>query len=149
MQSFCLNKTVLHIPAAVLLNVMLELLLPFNQVVSAGVTYCSTPDLPGSILAADDLHLLVYELLDVCAEWYPLGLQLNVKTKTLDRIRRQIPNPRDQLQEMLKVWLITSDKPSWNTLTDALRSRSVGASQLADHLETKYCLVEDMQESKR
>ena len=100
------------------------------------------------MLTSDDLDLLVYELLDVSAQWYPLGLQLKVRTKTLERIRRQIPNPRDQLQEMLKVWLITSDKPSWNTLTDALRSRSVGASQLASVLEAKYCLVEDMQESK-
>ena len=82
------------------------------------------------------------EVLDVSAQWYHLGLQLKVRTGTLDRIRTQFHDPRDQLLEILKTWLITSDKTSWKTLTDALRSRSVGASQLAGVLMTKYCLVE-------
>ena len=81
-------------------------------------------------------------------KWYHLGLQLNFRVKKLDDIRVQFHNPRDQLLEMLKTWLTTSDKPRWKSLTDALRSRTVGASQLAGLLETKYCLVEDMQESK-
>ena len=96
----------------------------------------------------DDLRLLLEELLDVRTQWYLLGLQLKMRVEILDRIRRELPNPRDRLLEMLKTWLTTAVKPSWKTLTDALRSRSVGESQLADHLETKYCLVEDMQESK-
>ena len=61
------------------------------------------------------------------AQWYQLGLQLKVKTGTLDRIRAQFSDPRDQLLEMLKTWLTTSDNTSWKTLTEALRSRSVGA----------------------
>ena len=82
------------------------------------------------------------EVLDVSAQWYHLGLQLKVRTGTLDRIRTQFHDPRDQLLEMLKIWLTTSDNTSWMTLTDALRSRTVGASQLAGVLETKYCQVE-------
>ena len=65
-----------------------------------------------------------------------------MRISTLDGIRIQFQSPRDQLLEMLKVWLTSRDNPSWKTLTDALRSRSVGASQLAGVLETKYCLVE-------
>ena len=76
------------------------------------------------------------------AQWYPLGLQLKVKTGTLDRIYAQFHDPRDQLREILKTWLNTSDNTSWTALTDALRSRSVGAHLLASILETKYCLVE-------
>ena len=75
--------------------------------------------------------------------WYTLGLQLQVRISMLDSIRMQFQNPRDQLLEMLKVWLTASDKTSWKTLADALRSRSVGASQLARVLETKCCLVEE------
>ena len=90
----------------------------------------------------DDLGQVMEEVLDVSAQWYHLGLQLKVRTGTLDRIRTQFHDPRDQLLEMLKTWLTTSDNTSWKTLTDALRSRSVGASQLAGVLETKYCLVE-------
>ena len=76
-------------------------------------------------------------------QWYHLGLQLKVTIGTLDRIRSQFTDRRDQLLEMLKTWLTTSDNTSWKTLTDALRSRSVGTSQLASVLETKYCLVEE------
>ena len=43
---------------------------------------------------------------------------------------------------MLSAWLTTGDNPSWKTLVDALRSRIVGASQLAATLEAKYCPVE-------
>ena len=76
------------------------------------------------------------------AQWYHLGLQLKVRTGTLDNIQAQFPDPKRQLLEMLKTWLTTSDNTTWKTLTDALRSRSVGASQLAGVLETKYHQVE-------
>ena len=79
-------------------------------------------------------------------KWYTLGLLLKVSTRTLDRIVISFSDPKRQLREMLKTWLTTSDNPSWKTVTDVLRS--VGTSQLADDLEAKYCLVEDMHESK-
>ena len=96
----------------------------------------------GNKLTLDDLGQVMEEVLDVSAQWYHLGLQLKLRTGALDRIRTQFHDPRDQLLEMLKTWLTSSDNTSWKTLTDALRSRSVGASQLAGALETKYCLVE-------
>ena len=83
------------------------------------------------------------EVLDVSTQWYHLGVQLKVRTGTLDRIRTQFHDPRDQLLEMLKTWLTTSDNTSWKTLTDALRSRSVGASQLASVLKMKCCVLEE------
>ena len=83
------------------------------------------------------------EVLDVSAQWYHLGLQLKVRIGTLDRIRTQFSDPRDQLLEVLKTWLTTSDNTSWKTLTDALRSRSVEASQLASVLKTKCCMLEE------
>ena len=84
-------------------------------------------------------------VLDASAQWYNLGLRLKVRTGTLDRIRTQFPDPNDQLREMLKAWLSTSDNPTWKTLTDSLRSRSVGASQLASDLETKCCPVNEIE----
>ena len=79
------------------------------------------------------------------AEWYDLGLQLKVRTADLNSIRAQIgtPNCKIQLREMLNVWLRTGDDPCWEALTDALRSRSVGANQLAGTLKQKCCLVEE------
>ena len=103
--------------------------------------------LSGNKLTSDNIGCVLEEVLDVSAKWYRLGLQLKVRIGTLDSIRTQFQDPKDQLLEMLKTWLTSSDNTSWKTLTDALRSRSVGASQLAGVLETKYCLVEVMDTS--
>ena len=76
------------------------------------------------------------------ADWYDLGLQLKVRIGTLKSIRAEFSAPKHHLREMLNAWLTTGDNPNWKTLTDALRSRMVGASQLAATLETKYCSFE-------
>ena len=90
----------------------------------------------------DDLVCVLEEILDVSADWYDLGLQLKVRIGTLKSIRTEFSAPKHQLREMLNAWLTTGDNPNWKTLIDALRSRMVGASQLAAALETKYCPVE-------
>ena len=117
---------------------MLQFLLPRLP------SYYSTPDLPGNKLTLDDLGLLLEELLVAHTKWYALGLLLRVRVEILERIRRMLSNTV-QVREMLNAWLTTADNPSWKTVTDALRS--MGASQLADDLEAKYCLVEDMHTS--
>ena len=91
----------------------------------------------------DDLGLLLDELVNVGMSWYRIGLHLRVRIGTLDKIRTQFPDPRDQLLEMLKTWLTTSDSTSWKMLIDALRSPGVQKSKLAGELETKYCLMEE------
>ena len=83
------------------------------------------------------------EVLDISAEWYDLGLQLKVRTGTLDRIQADFTAVKHQLREMLKAWLTTGDIPNWRTLIVALRSQMVGASQLAALLERKYCPVQE------
>ena len=90
----------------------------------------------------DDLVCVMEEILDVSADWYDLGLQLKLSIGTLKSIRAEFSAPKHQLRETLNAWLTTGDNPSWKTLIDALRSRMVGASQLATVLETKYCPVE-------
>ena len=76
-------------------------------------------------------------------KWYPLGIYLRVRIGTLDRIKVQFRDPRDQLREMLKTWLTTSDNPSWEMLIDALNSPGVQDFMLADFLEAKYCLMKE------
>ena len=96
----------------------------------------------------DDLGLLLEELLDIHVRWYNLGLQLNLKPGTLETIRAQFSDFRDQLREMLNTWLCTSNNTSWKALTNALKSPTMGESQLAGGLETKYCQMEDLHERK-
>ena len=86
--------------------------------------------------------------MDLSAQWYLLGLQLTVKIGTLDNIQAQFSDPKRQMLEMLKTWLSTSDNTTWKILTNALRSQSVGAGQLANELEKKYCLVKKTEEGK-
>lgn len=90
-------------------------------------------------MTSDDLRYVLEELVDKSVPWYQLGLQLGVTTGRLDRIREQFSDPRDLLMKMLKTWL-KGPNCLWNILVEALRSRSVGASRLAEDLETKYCL---------
>ena len=94
-------------------------------------------------MTPNDLGEVLEEILDISAQWYQLGLQLKLKTGTLDSIQTQFSDPKRQLLEMLKTWLTTSENTSWKALTDALRSRSVGASQLAGVLEAKYAPVKE------
>ena len=112
-------------------------------------TYDSTLDISGNKLTLDDLRLLLEELVDMHVRWCNLGLQLRVRPETLETIRVQFSDSRDRLREMLRTWLITSDNTSWKTLTNALRSPTMGESQLAGVLDTKYCRTEDMVESKQ
>ena len=94
-------------------------------------------------LTPNDLGEVLEKILDISAKWYQLGLQLKVKIGRLESIQVQSSDPEYQLLEMLKTWLTTSENASWKILTDALRSQSVGASQLAGVLQAKYCLVEE------
>ena len=76
------------------------------------------------------------------AEWYDLGIQLNVRPDALDAIRAEFSAPKHCLREMLKAWLITGDNPSWESLVVALRSKVVAEHRLAACVEKKYSLVE-------
>ena len=113
--------------------------------------YYFTLDLPGNLLTLNDLGLLLEELMDVYQKWYLLGLKLGVSVQTLDRIRTQFPDSRDQLLEMLKTWLTNSDNTRWETLIDALRSRGVGENGLSQNLLMKCWQMEETEvhESKR
>lgn len=96
----------------------------------------------GEVLTLNDLRCVLEEVLDVSAQWYILGLQLKVRIGTLDCIQVQFPDPKHKLLEVLKTWLTTGDNTNWKTLIDTLRSRSIGACQLAGVLEIKYCQME-------
>ena len=96
-----------------------------------------------------DLGQVLEELMGMCRQWYYLGLQLKVRTETLDTIKAQFSDSTRLLLEVLKTWLTDSDNTSWKTLTDALRRRSVGERGLADHLVSKYKVEEtEVHESK-
>ncbi len=79
------------------------------------------------------------ELLKVSADWYNIGLALNMSSGTLDAMEGPYKRPRDCLRDMLKEWLSTSPDPSWEGLIAALRHPVVGKETLARQLEAKHC----------
>ena len=87
-----------------------------------------------------DLGCVLEEVIDAQAEWYNVGLKLQVRPGTLDGIKLQYHNPKDALREMLKEWLkMANPRPTWKALVNALGSRAVGKVKMATELEHKYC----------
>ena len=97
--------------------------------------------LAGQQLSVDDLHVVMKELNDVRANWYSIGVQLEVSVGTLKAIKEQyLNNPSDCLREAFTTWLKSSTPHStWSKIVDALRSSTVVESRLAADLEQKYC----------
>ena len=84
-----------------------------------------------------EVHEAVYE---ARTKAYDIGLKLKVPVDTLDSIEDQYRVPGDKLREVLKTWLRTAPKPTWQDILDALRSRVVGQPKLARDIEAKYKL---------
>lgn len=68
--------------------------------------------------------------------WFDLGLVLRLAQPQLKEIRQNYrENVSDCRREMLSSWLRKEPKvthPSWKTLTEALQTKLVGNSSLAD-----------------
>ena len=92
-----------------------------------------------SRLSINDLGAVWEAAFESRTKSYDIGLILKVPVDTLDSIAAQFDAPREKLREILKVWLKTATKPTWQAILDALRSPIVGESSLATNIEAKYC----------
>ena len=92
-------------------------------------------------LGVDDLGDVLEETLSSSTKWYKIGLRLKVPVAKLDGIRREFSDQEDCLCEMLKEWLkgTAETRQTWEVLIEALKSQTVGETQLANQLEMKYC----------
>ena len=87
-----------------------------------------------------DLPFLHHELHQVSHKWFPLGVQLHVPIETLKCIETEHNQMSRCLLEMLTVWLkCMNPPPTWNILTEALKSPPVGERLLAQQVRDKYC----------
>jgi len=78
------------------------------------------------------------EIFPCRAKWYNLGLQLQVDVGTLDCFKAQYGDPGDQLREVVRTWLTTSENPTWGAMAEALQSLVIGEAQLAKKLQQKH-----------
>ena len=94
------------------------------------------------VLEESDLDVVASELDAVSSKWYTLGNELLYKSflKDLDFIHTQhSQNPEVGLRHMLRKRMVHY-ATTWRDIAAGVRSS--GDSQLADHLETKYCSSE-------
>ena len=84
----------------------------------------------------DDLASVRRAVWDGRAKWYDIGLELGLKSGTLDAIQQTNQNNTDIcIRATLKEWLSRSDlRPSWSSLASSLRAPPVGLSHLAERL---------------
>lgn len=99
-------------------------------------------DVPAtSKLNGDDLCDVLEAVHDAHSQWHGIGLQLRLPPPTLEGIEKEYSNSKDMLREMLKHWLKqVTPMPSWVTLIEALRSKTVNEQGLAEELEKKHIL---------
>ena len=88
-------------------------------------------------LTINDLGMVCEAVYEARTKAYEIGLILRVPVDTLESIEDQYRVPGDKLREVLKTWLRTAPKPTWQDILDALRSRMVGQPKLASDIEAK------------
>ena len=96
------------------------------------------------------LKELLNELHTVRANWYSIGLQLDIPHTTMDCLKQNHSDPSDLMREVLKYWLDTAvdPRPSWEAVVAALRSPVVDKKCIAEKLESMYCAsVQHVKES--
>ncbi|XP_064387214.1 uncharacterized protein LOC135335601 isoform X2 [Halichondria panicea] len=84
------------------------------------------------------------------ADWFDLGIMLDLPFETLEAMEKDHRTSRDRFTAMLEVWLQSSPNPTWSDLVKALRSPRIGHHDIADEIEDKYSKSDDfsVQESK-
>jgi len=93
------------------------------------------------LLEEFDLDLVASELDAVSSKWYTLGEHLGMHSNGLNFIHTEYShNKKLCLREMLRESTCNYCTTTWSDIVAGLRSS--GDSQLADHLETKYCSSE-------
>ena len=95
---------------------------------------------PSGMLSINDLHKVKEATLEARAKWYDCGLALGLTAGTLDAIRKTCHGDCDDCYtEFLKEWLKTAyPPPTWNALSIALKSPSVGYRELAEKLGSRH-----------
>ena len=82
--------------------------------------------------------MLCEAMFEARTKCYDIGVMLKVSVVTLYSIMTQYDDPGDKLREVLKTWLRTAPKPTWQDIVDALKSPVVDELRLARDIEAKY-----------
>jgi len=98
----------------------------------------STEPHTGASLGVADLKTILNDIAPCRAEWFNLGIQLQVDTGTLKAIELKCKAPADQLREVVMAWLQSTKNPTWGAMIEALKSPIIDETRLASELQQKY-----------
>ena len=86
-------------------------------------------------LGIKDLHEVLEAVFEVRSSWFSFGLALGIDEPTLQSTSVACrDNPEACLREVLSVWLKNFQKPTWDDIVIALRSRIVGYKHVANNI---------------
>ena len=95
-----------------------------------------------NISGSDDIFEVKVQLTSIDSKWREIGLALGLKQSQLNTISSENSHTPDCLTKMLELWLNKSydytkhDRPSWQTLSKAVRHSAGGNNPaLADEID--------------
>lgn len=91
-------------------------------------------------MSPNELPTLLYDLNSVQDKWKTIGMHLHVPLGELSIIPWNDPDRKDHMKQTLENWIKNDKKPTWFILLDVLRRPVIGEEELANNLQTKYCL---------
>lgn len=80
---------------------------------------------------------LIDALSEARANWYDLGLRLDISDGTLDAIKANHDKVEDCLRKMLQQWLQTYPEREWSAIVTALIA--IHRNDVAGEVDIKYC----------
>jgi hypothetical protein len=88
-------------------------------------------------LTLENLRNVKNRIWEARSKWQDIGIELKLKQTDLEVISKKNGSDTDAcFTEMLSIWLKqTKPRPTWSRMIRALKSRSIGFQQLAEHIE--------------
>ena len=91
------------------------------------------------VLTPNDAISVINELWPARHKTFELGLKLNIPAYELQSIHSNYTNPRNRLLHIILAFLRQAEpRPTWRVIVDALRSRVVNLTALAERVEAAY-----------
>lgn len=90
----------------------------------------------GTFLTVKDFREVYEQLYPQRLKWRPIGVRLGLQCDLLENIEDQYRKNEKRLEQTLMEWLRRRHlNPTWQSLIDALRHRTVGDEGAAEDLE--------------
>ncbi len=70
--------------------------------------------------------------------WKLLGINLGIPLEDLEDIDSETTKIKNKKAEMIQIWMTGENRPTWPSLVDSLRSRSILLNQAAERVSKEH-----------